>query len=74
MRKTKAIRDALDGKAHVSRSEPHWYLHVIDEGCVLCSAGGEDTRVRVRGKRPKNPRDRYLDEGPSTYACGSHFC
>lgn len=55
----------------VSVGEPHWYLTIIDRGCVLCGRG-QDTRVRVSGKPPTDPRDRYLDDG-ADYACGSHF-
>ena len=57
---------------HVRRDEPHWYLTIIEEGCVLCGSGGRDTRLRVRGERPEDPADRYYYDS-TAWACGGHF-
>jgi len=53
--------------------EPHWYLEVIQCGCLLCGTrSGYRQRIRMPGKRPENPQERYIvDE--FDWACGSHF-
>lgn len=57
----------------VGRDEPHWYATVQDDGCVLCGAGGESRRFRMRGAAPADPADRFVvGDGPD-WACGSHF-
>lgn len=58
----------------VRRSESHWYLNVIEHGCVLCGYGDGVRRVRMAGSAPEDPADRWKDDGRGDWACGDHFC
>lgn len=70
--KTQALNlaNAKVGRDCVRRDEPHWYFIYRDSGCVLCGAGG-DERVRVRGTKPKDYRDR--EDWAGDHACDGHF-
>lgn len=58
----------------VPRTEPHWYLTIWDEGCALCtySPDGGKRRVRMPGKRPNKPSERFTVVG-GNWACPEHF-
>lgn len=56
----------------VKRSEPHWYLMIYEDGCVLCGAGSGMQRVRMPGNPPTDPADRYRYSG-GRHACDGHF-
>lgn len=70
---TSALEAATLGKLpRTSRRESHWYATIMEEGCVLCGAGGRETRLRVPGQRPSDPRNRFASDYHD-WACSDHF-
>lgn len=56
-------------KKKSTKRRPHWYRIYFGE-CVLCWRD-EGYRERVYGKKPRDPRKRYIQLPQS--ACSHHF-